>query len=165
MLRPTPCPANDRQPCSLGDLLNRARYVAHAVAGEALRDPGMQRFLGRVEQVARLAAHLPDRKRSRRVGDPAVERHADVDRHDVTVLQPVGARDAVHDHRVGRRTNRAGEAAVSLEGGRSAAGADVALGDLVQLGRAYARADLALQQLKRGDEDLAGTRHALDLLG
>ena len=58
--------------------------------GRALRDARVQRLLGHAQQVLRLRADLADGERPGRVGDPAVERHADVDRDDVAVLEAIG---------------------------------------------------------------------------
>ncbi len=96
-----------------------------------------------VSRFCDLLADVLHGERARGVGDPAVERDADVDRDDVAALQPVGAGDAVHDHRVRRGADRAGEAAVALERRRGALRADEALGELVELGGAHAGADLA----------------------
>jgi hypothetical protein len=98
------------------------------------------------------------------VGDPAVLHHADVDRDDVPPLERVLAGDAVDDHRVGRRADRTREAAVSLEGGLAALGADEPLGGLVELQRGDARADLPADQAHRAYQDVTGRRHPVDLL-
>ena len=49
---PDPVPdqrAHDRQPGTLGDLLDRAGHIAHAIPGPALGDACVQRLLGRGE--------------------------------------------------------------------------------------------------------------------
>src|SRR5205085_12218899 len=76
----------------------------------------------------------------------------------------VRARDAVDDHRVGGGADRAGKAPVALEGRHGPARADEALGRAVELAGRDARADHALDQGERRDEDLTGTCHAVDLL-
>ena len=123
--------------------LDRVRDVAEAVAGDALRHGREQRALGRLEQLLRDRRDRPDRERARRVGDPAVEHDADVDREDVAALELVRPRDPVHDHRVRRGADRAGEAAVALEGRLGALRADEALGGVVELLRRDAGPDLA----------------------
>ncbi len=71
----------------------------------------------------------------------------------------------MHDHLVGRRAERAREAAVALERRRRTLRADVALGRRVEVVRRDARADLALHQPQRADEDRAGRGHRVDLRG
>ena len=77
----------------------------------------------------------------------------------------VGAGDPVDDHRVGRRADRAREAAVALERRLGALRADELLGRLVEVLRGHALADLALEQLQRADQDRPGRGHLVDLLG
>src|SRR6202035_4487357 len=129
--------AYDREAGALGDALDRARDVSHAVPGAALGDAGVQGLLGRAQQVLGLLADLIDRERPPGVVDPAVECLTDVHGADVTALEPVGAGDPVDDHRVGRGADRAGKAAIALEGGDRAPRADEALGGAVELGRAH----------------------------
>ena len=69
----------------------------------------------------------------------------------------------MHDHLVGRGADRPGEAAVALEGGHAAAGADVLLGQRVQLCGGDALAGAGLHQLQRRGDHPAGPRHDLDL--
>ena len=77
-----------------------ARDVADLVPDARLGDAGLERGLADVEQPLHLVVDLADGVRPGRVGDEAVERHADVDGQDVAVLELHLARDAVDDHRV-----------------------------------------------------------------
>src|SRR5215212_3265273 len=157
--------ADDREALRLDVPLDRVRDVTEAIARHALRHRREQRLLGRLEQLLRDRRDRPDRERARGIRDPAVVHDADVDRQDVAALELVLARDAVHDHRVRRGADRAGEAAVALEGRDGALRADEALGRFVELLRRDAGTDLALDQLQRADEDVARGGHLVDLLG
>ena len=125
--------ADHREAVLLDPLLDGGGDVAQAVAGPALLDAVEERGLGGVEQARGHRRHRADRDRDGGVGHPAVEHHAHVHRQDVAALELVDAGDAVDHHRVGRRADRAREAAVALEGGLGALGADVLLGRLVEL--------------------------------
>ena len=109
--------ADDREALRLDRALDRGGDVAEVVA-RAASARRRRRAPPRVtsSSFARVGIDRPDRDRDRRVGDPAVLDHADVDREDVAALQLVGAGDAVDDHRVRRGADRAREAAVALEG-------------------------------------------------
>ena len=78
---------DDGEPGRLGRPLDGRRDVADVVAGSRLGDPGRERRLADVEQPLRLGVDLAHRERVRGVGHEAVERHADVDRDDVAVLE------------------------------------------------------------------------------
>ena len=109
--------------------------VEQAVADVALLDHPVQALLAGREQALRLAARRRRRDRDGRVADEPAVRDPDVDRQDVAVRQLVLAGDAVDDHVVRRRADRAGEPAVALERGHAAATLDVALRDPVELAR------------------------------
>jgi hypothetical protein len=141
------------------------RDVAEPVPGAALLDALEQRLARGGEQALRDGRDVPDRDRDRRVRDPAVENHADVDREDVAAAQLVGARDPVDDHRVRRRADRAGEAAVSEEGGLAALRADEALGGLVELEGGHAGAHLPPEHRQRARQHAPGGADLIDLLG
>ena len=79
--------ADDRHALALDARLDGVRDVAEAVPGPRLLDGVEQRLLGDLEQLLGDRADLADRERARAVGDPAVERHADVDRDDVAVAR------------------------------------------------------------------------------
>src|SRR5207248_9297032 len=86
--------AHDGEPGALGGPLDRARDVAHALSGAALGDARVQRLLGPGQQLARAPVDLTHGERTRRIGDPAVQSDADVDRDDVAALEAIGAWDA-----------------------------------------------------------------------
>jgi len=71
----------------------------------------------------------------------------------------------VNDHRVRAGADRAREAAVALEGGLGALGADELLGGLVERRGRDTGAGLRLEQPQAAREDLAGGGDAVDLLG
>ena len=75
------------KPASSVTVWTALRDVADRVAEPRLLDPGLERRLARVEQALRLGRDRADRERPGRVGDEAVERHADVDGEDVAVLR------------------------------------------------------------------------------
>ena len=131
----------------------------------ALLDARVQGLLGTVQQPLRVGIDASHRKSARGVRHPPVERHAHVDGDDVAVAQAVGARNAVHDHRVGRRADRARKAAVALEGGLAALRADEALGGQVEVLRRDARTRLAAQHRQAARQHTTGVGHLLDLLG
>ena len=155
--------ADHGQPGALGRLLDGAGDIAHAGTRDALSDARQQRGFGAGEEVLRLRGDLVNSEGPRRIGHPALERDADVDRDNVVAFQAVGPRDAVHDHVVGGRADRAREASVALERGHATASTDEALGDAVELGGADARAYMPLELRQGRDQDVAGTRHGVDL--
>src|SRR4051794_27345746 len=155
--------AHDREPLGLDDGLDRMRDVAEAVPRADPLDGGVQRGLGRREQLARERGDRPDGEGAGGVGDPAVEDHADVDGEDVPAAELVLTRDTVDDHRVGRGADRAGEALVALERRLAALRADELLRRLVELFGGNAGADLRLEQRHGADEDVARGGHLVDL--
>ena len=80
----------------LGD---RVRDVADAIADDGGRDRGIQRPLGRVDEREILVARGADDERDGGVGDPAVDRDGEVERHQIAVAHRVVERQAVQ-HRV-----------------------------------------------------------------
>ncbi len=155
--------ADDGEALLLGGDLDRVRDVREPVADAALLDPGRERGLAALEQALGLLGDLADRERVGRVGDEAVERHADVHGEDVAVPQRVHAGNAVDDHLVRRGADRGRVAAVALEGRRAAARADELVGQLVELLRGHARPRVLAEQRERVGDHLAGAGHALDL--
>ena len=130
------------------------RHCSTAAKSEPSRD---------LEQLGRDRGDVADREGAGGVGDPAVLDDADVDAEDVAAGELERARDAVDDHVVRRGADRALEAAVALEGGRRALGADELLGGGVEFLRRHAGADLARQQIHGAHQDLARGRHLVDL--
>src|SRR5215212_5266390 len=94
--------------------LDRVRDVAQPVAHLALLHRVEQRLARGRQQPLRHRRDRADRQRDRRVGHPPVLDDADVDGQDVAAPELVRAGDTVHDHRVRRRADRPGEAAVAL---------------------------------------------------
>src|SRR3954447_1608366 len=156
---------HDREALALDAVLHRVRDVAEAAPRPAMLDRVEQRRLRDVHELLGDRRDRADRERARRVGDPVVEDHADVDRDDVAALEAVRPGDAMHDHRVRRGADRAGEAAIALERGRGSLRVDELLGRPVEVERRDALADLALEELQRADEDGARGRHLVDLVG
>src|SRR5205823_7766249 len=79
--------------------------------------------------------------------------------------QLVLAGEPVDDHRVRRRADRTGEAAVALECGLSALRSDELLGGLVELPGRDPRAGLRLQHREAACQHASGGGHFLDLVG
>src|SRR5205823_5758839 len=76
----------------------------------------------------------------------------------------VGARDAVHDHRVRRRADRRGIAPIPLERRDPALRADELLRQLVELLCRHTRTNVLAEQLECLDDNAAGALHLLDLV-
>ena len=151
MSRPTPWPTRLRmtlKPSASTVVWTAFETSPRRPPGCAACDARVERRLGGGEQAGRLVRDLADRDRDGAVGHPAVLGHAHVDREHVAALERVGVGDAVDHHRVGRGADRAGEAAVALEGRGRALRDDEALGGLVELGGCDARAALADQHLE-----------------
>ena len=157
--------AHHRQSHGLDMRLHRMRDVAEMAARAALLHRQEKRLLGGGQELARDRADRADREGAGRVGHPAVADHPHVDRQDVAATELVGPGDPVDDHRVRRGAERAGKAAVALERGLRALGADEPLGRLVELTGGDAGPNLAREQVQRPYQDGAGCRHPLDLFG
>src|SRR5580693_2664008 len=141
------------------------RDVTHALARAAQIHARVQSLLGGAEQVLRERGHLSYREGAGGVRYPAVEGHADVHGQDIPALEAIAAGDPVHDHRVGRCADRAGESAVTLERGDCSLGADEALDGGVKLLSAHTGTNLAGHEVERRGLDQTGGGHLLDLLG
>ena len=137
--------------------------VGDVVADSRLLDPGPERLLADVEQALGLRRDLADSEGVGAVGDQAVERDPEVDRHDIARLCPVIRRDPVHDHRVRGNAERCRVAPVALRGRDAAALPDVFLCKAVELEHRDSGAELLGDHLQRVGDDVAGARHALDL--
>ena len=135
--------AHDREAVGLDLLLDGVGDVAEAVAGPALLDGGEQRALGRREQLGRRPGEIgPTGKvRAASATQPSSTTPTSMERMS-PARELVGPGDPVHDHRVGRGADRAREAAVALEGGLGALGADELLRRGVELGGGHAGAHL-----------------------
>ena len=68
-----------------------------------------QRILGHAQQFIDAIVDHADRNRGGGVPHPAILDHADVELHDVAVLDPPLAADSVHDFVVQRNANVAGK--------------------------------------------------------
>src|SRR2546423_15588949 len=91
--------------------------------------------------------------------------HADVDRDDVTLFDhSLFRRNAVHDLLIDRRADARREIVKALERGRRTwMRSNEIVGDLVQIHRRHARTHAPLKEMHRLREDLAATRHDLNL--
>ena len=98
-------------------------------------DAGDQRRLRDVDEPLRLGVDLPHPGGEGGVAVPALDDRPAVDRDEVALLQPVRARDAVHDHVVGGRADHAGErrVAVAEEVGPGAPALDDVATDAIEL--------------------------------
>ncbi len=119
---------------------------------------------GHLRERGDLGGDLPDRDGGGRVAVPALDDGTAVDGDDVTLGEHPLPGDAVHDLVVDRGADRPREAVVALEGRHGTAGADVVLGDRVELGGADAGADRGAQQLQGLPHDQAGATHQPDLV-
>ena len=131
--------ADDGEPRSLDELLDRMRDVSDPVPDDRVGDSRGERVLGDVEQSLILLADRPHAERVRAVGDVAVERDADVDRHEVAVADDELVGDSVNDDVVGRDADRLGVALVALGGRYAALLADEVACGVVELVRRDAR--------------------------
>ena len=95
--------AYDREAGLLGGALHGRGDVADPVARARLLDPRLERRLAGLQQALRTLRDIADGERVRLVGHEPLEGDADVDGEEIAVLDPVGARDAVHDLVVDRR--------------------------------------------------------------
>src|SRR5581483_11961679 len=128
-----------------------------------LLDSGRERLLADVEQPLRLRVDLAHAVGHRAVGDEPVERDAEVDRDQVALLGAVLGGDPVHDHRVRGEAERRREALVALRGRDAAVGADVLLGDPVELEHRDARLEVLADKRERVRDERARAGHTLDL--
>ena len=157
--------ADDREPGVLDVPLYRRGDIAQMVAGPRLIGAREERSPRRVEELASLRLDRADGNRLGGIGDPAVLGDPHVQRDHVAPLERVWTRNSVDDHRVGRRADRPGKAAVALERGRRALGGDEPVRGLVELGRRDAWVALRAQHLEAAGLNRSGRRHLVDLLG
>ena len=129
-----------------------------------LLDPRLERRLAGVEKLLGLGRDLAHAERPGRVGDEPAERHADVD-GDHVALEPSVYSPGMPCTTIafGETQIDAGIAAVPLEGRDAAAGADVLLGERVELGRRHARLHVLGEERDDVRDDLAGLGHLVDL--
>src|ERR671916_3449523 len=153
----------------LGDGLYGVPHVPEPVSGPHGVRGRPQALLRDLQQPARRLGHLADGDRDGRVGDEALVADADVYGEDVAVLQPVGARDAVHDHGVrggadgARKVRGAGAAGVALERRGAAVGADKVLGHPVEVGGCDGRLRVLGRRVQASGRDLAALPHSREL--
>src|SRR3712207_4216311 len=113
--------------------------------------------------IYRLAGDLAYRDGGGRVGHEAFVADADVQGDDVSLLQAVGAGDAVNDHGVRRGADGGREALVALELGPAAVVVDKVLGPRVELTGGDAGADAPGEHPQAGGGDAATLAHRLQL--
>ena len=106
-----------------------------------------------------------DPERVRAVRDRAVERDADVDRHEVAVLDDAPVRDPVDDHLVHRDADRAGIPAIAERRRHAAVLADEVVRDAVELERGDPGLDALTHVRDRPRDQRARGRDPDDLCG
>src|SRR6185503_7596468 len=129
---------HDREPGPLDERLHRMRDVADPVSEPCLRDPGRER---------------------------PFEGHADVDRHEVALVDDAPVRDAVDDDLVDGDADRTRVAAVPERGRDAAVLADERVREIVQLQRGDAGPDPLADVRDRPPDQVAGARDPRDLGG
>ena len=154
-----------------GDLRDRVRDVTDPLADHGRRDRGIQRPLGGVDDREILVARRADDERDRRIGDPAVDRHREIERDEVAVLDRVVEGEAVQHGIVDRGADDLAERSgaerrviVDVAGLRPGA-PDQVVGAAVD--RQQVRADLGLvaQRGQRLCHEPPCGAHGLDLGG
>ena len=142
--------ADDAQSGARGDGLDRGRDVLDVVARDGRRDPRQHRLAGQVDQLGDLGRRVADIEGPRPIAVPAVDDGAGVDRHDLAGTDRPLARDAVDDLVIdgdadaGRERPARVDPRVALERRGRTGGADVRLGDGVEMRGRDAGAQLGL---------------------
>ena len=114
MMRPDPVSAEigvDLVPVRACHLRDGMGDVPDPLADDGRRDRGIQSPLGRVDDREILVARGADHERDRRIGDPAVDRRREIQRHEVAVPHRVVERQSVQHRVVHRRADHLAERA------------------------------------------------------
>ncbi len=156
---------HDRETGPLDERLHRMRDVADAVSEPCLRDPGRERVLAHVQQALGVRLDRAHAEGVRAVRDRPFEGHADVDRHEVALVDDAPVRDAVDDDLVDRDADRTRVAAVPERGRDAAVLADERVREIVQLERGDAGPDPLADVRDRPPDEVAGARDPRDLGG
>ena len=143
----------------LGHVLDRPADLVEGVALGHLLDPGPEAPLGDLQQLLGLLGDGADAHGEGGVAVVALNDGAAVDGEDVPLLQHVAARDAVHDHGVGRGADDGREAVVAEEVRGGAPALEDLAGDRVQVGGGDARLGGGAGRLVHLGHDLAGAAH------
>src|SRR4030095_117380 len=101
--------SNDAEVVANCFILDRRAKVAQSLVGTSKADGQLQRALSNREQFLNSLVDHANWNRRRRVAHPAILHNTDVQLHDVAVLDPTLAPDAVHNLVVQRNANVAGE--------------------------------------------------------
>ena len=76
------------------------------VTRPCLGDAGVARLLADLQQPARFGRDLADPERARAVGDQPVERDADVNGDEISLRDPVAARNRARNDKIWSKTGR-----------------------------------------------------------
>lgn len=148
------------------EVLDRGAHVAHPLCGRQGGDAGPQGLAGDAhELLVGPRAGLPHDVGAGRIGMPAVDDQAAVDRDDVALLERDVIGDAVHDDVVDADAERRGVSLVAQEVRDGALVPDHLVGERVQLVRGDARPDALREHLVDTMQQQAAAPHHEDLLG
>src|SRR5580765_4076776 len=155
--------ADYRISVGLGVRLYRETDIAQMFSRPALFYRQRQAFFGHANQLQSIFAYIADRNGRGRVTYESVQRHAHVDRKNVTFLQFVIGRKAVDDLFIYRRANRIGETVVTLERWVRARVTNQLLGGVIYFQRRHSRFDHGAQGLQDASDQLARGAHLINL--
>ena len=132
--------------------------VTDVIARSGRCDAQVERLAGGVDQAAHLGRALAARDREAAVGPPAVTYQSAVERDEVTVLDDLGARNAVNDLLIDRDAQRVRESLEPEEARDAVVIADECLGLAVEFEGGHPGAYRAGKLGEAGSEDLPGAR-------
>ena len=156
--------AHDGKAVRLHILLDSSTNVTHPVSRLCSRDAPCEGFFCDIHDVLCISGNRATRERGGVVAVPAADGGACVDADDIAFLQHDVLRGQAVNHSVIHRDARRTRKAVQpLEVGLRAALDDIVIHDLVDLGRANARAHSLAGSPKGTGRDLARQAHGLDL--
>ena len=150
---------------ALGIALDRVADVAQPRAGPHLGDAAHRGIVGDVDEPARLHARLADIEHAARVPVPAVEDHGHVDVHDVALLQPLVAGDAVADDVIDRGADGFWVAAIAERRRHRTVTHDVVVAERVEGVGGDTGLDHRRQRIEHLCRKPPGLAHRLELLG
>ena len=144
---------------ALGVALDRVADIAEPRAGPDLGDAAHHGLVGDVDEPARLHARRARVEHAARVAVPAVEDHGHVDVHDVALLQPLVAGDAVADDVIDRGADGLGVAAIAERRRHCAAIDDVVVAEGIEGLGGDAGLDQRRQRVEHLGREPAGLAH------